>query len=149
MSSLTIVRNIAARPQIVFELLITPEGLKQWIGPDAGPVVVAESDARAGGRFRLRFRMLDGSEHEATGEYLEVDPPRRLVYSWTWRHEEERTPSRVEIDLREISGGTELTFTHAMLPDQTSADEHREGWNGALDKLAAAAPTAGVPQYAP
>ena len=46
--------------------------------PDAGPVLLAETDLRVGGRFRVRFRMLDGSEHESGGEYLEVDPPRCL-----------------------------------------------------------------------
>lgn len=139
MSSLTIVRRIKARPEIVFELLLTPDGLKQWIGPDAGPVVIAESDARVGGRFRLRFRTLDGSEHESSGEYLEIEAPRRLVYSWVWRDEEGAPASRVEIDLVPIAEGTELTFTHSMLPDQKAADGHRKGWNGALDKLTAAA----------
>jgi len=139
MSSLTIVRKISARPQIVFDLLITPEGLKQWIGPDTGPVLIAESDARVGGKFRLRFRMLDGSEHEATGEYQEIDAPRRLAYSWNWRDQAGDPPSRVAIDLRAIPEGTELTFTHAQLADQKSADSHRSGWNGALDKLVAAA----------
>lgn len=139
MSSLTIVRRIKARPEIVFDLLLTPDGLKQWIGPDAGPVLIAESDARVGGRFRLRFKTLDGREHEASGEYLEIDAPRRLVYSWNWRDEPESPASRVEIDLRPVTEGTELTFTHANLPDQKSADGHRKGWNGALDKLSTAA----------
>ena len=64
MISLTIVRRIVARPSIVFDALITPEGVSRWWGPDAGPVLVAEIDARVGGSFRVRFRTLDGSEHE-------------------------------------------------------------------------------------
>jgi uncharacterized protein YndB with AHSA1/START domain len=136
MSSLTIVRRIKARPEVVFELLVTAEGLGQWIGPDAGPVLIAESEVRVGGRFRVRFRTLDGSEHDGSGEYLEIDAPHRLVYSWTWRGEEGAPASRVEIDLRPIADGTELTFTHALLSDEDSARSHREGWNGALSKLA-------------
>jgi uncharacterized protein YndB with AHSA1/START domain len=139
MSSMTIVRRIKARPAVVFDLLITPEGLKQWIGPDAGPVLVAESDARVGGSYRLRFRTMDGGEHESSGEYLEIDAPRRLVYIWAWQHEAGKPASRVEIDLRPIPEGTELTFTHSLLADQKTADDHREGWSGALDKLTAAA----------
>src|SRR5436853_172916 len=69
MTSLTLVRRIKARPSIVFEALTTPKGIASWWGPDAGPVLLAETDARDGGRFRVRFRMLDGSEHESTGEY--------------------------------------------------------------------------------
>jgi uncharacterized protein YndB with AHSA1/START domain len=49
MSSLTIVKTIAARPEIVFDALIEPEGLRMWIGPDDGPVLIAESDGRVGG----------------------------------------------------------------------------------------------------
>ena len=133
MSSLTIVRKIKARPSVVFEAMSTPEGLRQWIGPDDGPVLIADADARTGGTFRLRFRMLDGKEGEASGEYVEVTPPSRLVMTWQWH--DEREVSRVEIVLREIASGTELTFTHAQLPSQDSADSHRMGWNGALDKL--------------
>src|SRR5579884_544132 len=83
-TSLTLVRRIAARPSIVFEALTTPEGLSGWWGPDEGPVLIAETDARVGGRFRVRFRMLDGSEHECHGEYLEVRSPERLVMTWNW-----------------------------------------------------------------
>lgn len=143
MTELTIVRRIAARPAIVWDAVTTPEGLRQWIGPDAGPVIVAQSDPTVGGRFRLRFRMLDGSEHESSGEYLVVEPPHRLVMSWKWLNEQ-APASRVEIVLREIDGGTELVFTHAQLPDEATRDSHRNGWNGALDKLEAlfAAPSA-------
>ena len=44
MTSLTIVRRIAARPSIVFDALTTPEGIACWWGPDAGPVLLAETD---------------------------------------------------------------------------------------------------------
>jgi Activator of Hsp90 ATPase homolog 1-like protein len=64
MTSLTLVRRIAARPSIVFEALTTPDGIACWWGPDDGPVLLAEADVRVGGCFRVRFRMLDGSEHE-------------------------------------------------------------------------------------
>src|SRR6266481_3330664 len=82
MTSLTLVRRIAARPSIVFDALTTPDGIACWWGPDAGPVLFAETDVRVGGRFRVRFRTLDGSEHESSGEYLEVARPERLAMSW-------------------------------------------------------------------
>jgi uncharacterized protein YndB with AHSA1/START domain len=62
MTSLTLVRRIAARPSIVFDALTTPDGIACWWGPDDGPVLLAETDIRVGGRFR----MLDRSEHEST-----------------------------------------------------------------------------------
>jgi uncharacterized protein YndB with AHSA1/START domain len=138
-TSLTLVRRIAARPSIVFDALVEPEGIAAWWGPDDGPVLVAETDVRVGGRFRVRFRMLDGTEHESTGEYIEIVRPTRLVMSWRWidggEADEAGAESRIEIDLRPIDTGTELTFTHARLQTEASRDGHAWGWNGALDKL--------------
>jgi uncharacterized protein YndB with AHSA1/START domain len=135
MSSLTLVRRIAARPAIVFDALTTPDGIAHWWGPDAGPVLVAEVDARVGGRFRVRFRMLDGSEHESSGEYLEMVSPERLTMSWKWQGDEDPGESLVEIVLRAIDLGTELTFTHSRLHDQDTRRSHEQGWIGSLDKL--------------
>src|SRR6476469_6136739 len=104
MTSLTLVRKIAARPAIVFDALTTPEGIGGWWGPDAGPVLLAETDVRVGGRFRVRFRMLDGSEHESSGEYLEVVKPERLAMTWRWLGgAEDPGESHVEITLRAVA----------------------------------------------
>lgn len=136
MTSLTLVRRIAARPSIVFDALITVDGVSCWWGPDAGPVLVAEIDARAGGSFRVRFRKLDGSEHECSGEYIEIVRPERLAMSWRWLGAaEDPGLSRVEFDLRVIAEGTELTLTHSRLSDEESCRSHQEGWSGSLDKL--------------
>jgi uncharacterized protein YndB with AHSA1/START domain len=135
MTSLSLVRRIAARPSIVFDALTTPEGIACWWGPDAGPVLLAETDVRIGGRFRVRFRALDGIEHETNGEYLEVAKPERLAMSWRWVDGEDPGESRVEIDLREVAGGTEVTLTHSRLHDEDTRRSHEEGWTGSLDKL--------------
>ena len=137
MTSLTLVRRIAARPAVVFDLLTTAEGVACWWGPDAGPVLVSETDPRVGGRFRVRFRLIEGSEHESRGEYLEVRPPERLAMTWAWLgDEDEGGESRIEIDLRALDdGATELTFTHSRLASEASRISHEGGWSGALDKL--------------
>ncbi len=134
MTSLTLVRRIRARPETVFAAMTQPDGIAHWWGPDGGPVLLAETDVRVGGAFRVRFAMLDGSEHESFGTYLEVVPPRRIAMSWQWTRDE-NIESRVEIDLREVDEGTELTFTHAQLPNDEERASHEAGWNGALDKL--------------
>ncbi len=131
-------RLIRARPAIVFDAVTTAEGIAQWWGPDAGPVLVSESDPRVGGRYRLRFRRLDGIEHESSGEFLELVPPERVVMSWRWKGGmEDPGESRIEIRLRAVPEGTELTFTHAQLHDEDTRRSHEEGWSGALDKLEA------------
>jgi uncharacterized protein YndB with AHSA1/START domain len=139
MTSLTLIRIIRARPQIVFDAVTTAEGIAQWWGPDAGPVLVAEADPRVGGRYRVRFlRMLDSTEYESSGEFLEVIRPERVVMSWRWRGGlPDPGESRVEISLKSIPEGTELTFIHSQLPDEEARRSHEEGWTGALNKLEA------------
>ena len=135
MTSLTVVRRIRARPSIVFDALTTPEGIACWWGPDDGPVLLAETDVRVGGRFRVRFRMLDGREHESSGEYLEVVRSKRLAMTWRWEGGEDPGESLLEFELRAIAEGTELTLTHSRLHDEETRRSHEEGWSGALDKL--------------
>lgn len=139
MTSLTLVRRIAARPSIVFEALTTAEGVRAWWGPDDLPVIAAEIDLRVGGEYRVRFQTLDGQQHEAFGEYLEVDPPHRLVMTWRYAFggepEEEGRTSRIEVEVTPFEGGSELTFTHAQLRNEASLASHERGWTGSLAKL--------------
>ncbi|HEY4941922.1 MAG TPA: SRPBCC domain-containing protein [Rhizomicrobium sp.] len=136
MTSVTLVRRIRARPAIVFDALTTADGIAQWWGPDAGPVLLAEMEARVGGRFRVRFRLLDGSEHESGGEILEFARPKRLAMSWRWlAGGDDPGESVLSFDLREVDEGTELTLTHARLDSEEARQSHEHGWSGALDKL--------------
>jgi uncharacterized protein YndB with AHSA1/START domain len=80
--------------------------------------------------------MLDGTEHEASGAYLELKKPERIVMSWCWTGGvEDPGESRVIASLRPIPEGTELTFTHELLATEETRISHEEGWTGSLDKL--------------
>ncbi|MDQ2859389.1 MAG: SRPBCC domain-containing protein [Pseudomonadota bacterium] len=141
MTSLTLVRQVRARPSTVFDLLSTAEGLTAWWGPDAFPALSAEADVRVGGRFRARFRTIDGAEHECAGEFLEVEPPVRIAMSWRWtaggEPEERGAVSRLELHVRATNTGAELMLVHSDLRNPASEASHRQGWAGALDKLQA------------
>jgi len=131
--SLTVIRRIKAPPQTVFAAFVEPAHILKW-GPDAAPTLLAEMDVRVGGRFRVVFETLDGERHENRGEYLEIDPPTRLVMAWWWASTPERR-SRVTVSIRPVNSGSELTVRHEMFFDEASRDSHLRGWNGALDKL--------------
>ena len=138
MTSVTIVRTIEAPPDAVFAAFVEPDKIALWWGPDDGPVLSAEVDARAGGRFHIRFRVAeDGSEHGSSGIFEVFEPPRRLVMSWAW-DEESGPDSRLEVTFRRLGAGTEVTLAHSRLDDD-KASGHEQGWNGALDKLEARA----------
>lgn len=134
--SLTLIRQINAPPAEVFAAWIDPAKISQWWGPDAGPVLSAAADFRPGGRFSVVFRMEDGEENNSLGEYLEVVPNKKLVFSWHWKITPERV-SRVTVLFEPKDGGTELTLIHERLFDDATRDDHREGWIGALAKLEA------------
>jgi uncharacterized protein YndB with AHSA1/START domain len=141
MSEAVLVRRIAARPAIVFDALVTAEGIASWWGPDDLPVLSATAQPRVNGSFRVRFRRFDGSEHECIGEFLEIVRPSRLVMSWRWidggepDEREADNISRLEFRLRAMDTGTELTLIHSALRTEASARSHEGGWGGALEKL--------------
>ncbi len=139
MTQVSLVRRIAARPTIVFDALVTAEGIGSWWGPDDFPAISAEADAQVAGSFRVRFRSVDGLEHECAGEFLEIERPKRVVMSWRWISggvvDERGIVSRLEIRLRSIETGTELTLVHSGLSNEDSARSHDGGWAGALEKL--------------
>jgi uncharacterized protein YndB with AHSA1/START domain len=139
MSSLTLVRLIKARPLIVFDAVTTAEGIAQWWGPDAGPVLLAEADPRVGGRYRVRFlRLLDDIQYECSGEFLEIVRPQLVVLSWNWKDGlPEPGESRVRFTLKAVAEGTELTLVHSQLRDEEGRVSHTDGWTGALNKLQA------------
>ena len=149
MNSITLVRRIKARPSIVFDALTTADGISAWWGPDDVPVVRVEVDARVGGAYRVRFRTLDGREHEAYGTFLELVAPRHIVMSWQYaaggEAAEHGRTSRIEIDLVPFDGGTDLRFTHRDLASDASELSHAWGWTGSLDKLVRHAEYVGIP----
>lgn len=81
--SLRLVRRYPVPPEEVWRAWTDPRALSAWFGPgEANSVTLAELDVRAGGRYRIRFHTPDGEEHEVSGNYEAVEPPRRLVFNW-------------------------------------------------------------------
>ena len=131
--SVTIVRHMKAPPAKVWAAITQPSQMIQWWGPDAGPTLKAEAEVRPGGRYSIIFRLLDGSEHNPTGVYRIVEPPKTLAFTWEWPGSAERE-SLVTFRLTPTEDGTRLTLVHEQLPEDAVAS-HEAGWNGLLDKL--------------
>lgn len=128
-------RTFAAPRQRVFEAWTEPDALKRWAAPGPLETPVAEVDLRVGGRYRIHMRGPDGKEHRVVGVYREVDPPRRLVYTWTWETNPDVTDSVVTVEFHERGEATEVVLRHAGLPSEDSRRRHGEGWIGCLQKL--------------
>ena len=124
--------DIEAPPEIVFAHLVTAEGMVAWMGQNA------VLDPTPGGGFSV-----DIEGNPIRGEYLEVDPPHRVVVSWGVLGSDlmPSGSSRVEFRLTPTDAGTHLDLTHTGLPLETVPD-HEQGWTHFLTRLAELAPTA-------
>jgi uncharacterized protein YndB with AHSA1/START domain len=124
--------RIGASPETVFDFFTDPDRMIQWMGRSA------ELDPRPGGAFRCDIN----GRSIAAGEYVELEPPHRLVLSWGWEGEDAITKpgtSTVEVRLRGDGEDTELTLVHRDLPSDEAAEKHGHGWRHYLDRLALAA----------
>ena len=124
--------RIEASPDTVFEFFTDPMKAVSWMGSQA------TLDPRPGGIYRLAM----DEEWIALGEFVEVDPPRRVVFTWGWEGDLADTPpgsSTVEVDLIPDGEATIVRLVHRGLPNEQSVASHRDGWELYLPRLAAVA----------
>jgi uncharacterized protein YndB with AHSA1/START domain len=126
--------RIAARPETVFDFFIDPEKMILWKGRRA------ELDPRPGGVYRVEINDVA----IARGEYVEVDPPTKVVFTWGWEGQESGPhavkpgSSRVEVTLEPDGDGTLVRLRHLDLPEG-SREIHGQGWDMYLARLTAVA----------
>ncbi len=125
-------RLLPAPIEDVFDAMTNAERMAEWFSPVGHAEV--EADAVVGGR--LRVVMVEGDvrlEHE--GEFLEVRPPTRLVFTWRSRFTG-AYPTVVTVELSDEEGKTRLVLEHDRLPPDERAS-HAGGWGAILDRLSA------------
>ena len=134
-TTLTITRQLPASPEDVFDAWTTPDILRQWMCPFDTKVVRADLDLRVGGKY---FIDMQGEEalHKHEGEYMEIDRPNRLVFTWISAGTHQDT-SLVTVTFEKSGDGTALTLVHDRLPDTEAVGDHNRGWTSALDNLQA------------
>lgn len=137
-TSLEIKRFINAPRDRVYAAWTDPAQLKQWFGPENVQTNEFVADARVGGKYRWDLVNQEGEEMSAFGEYRELVPGKKIVFTWKWDDDEnwEEHNSVVTVELSDRDGGTDVRLVHEKLPSEESRDSHTEGWNSVLDKLA-------------
>ncbi len=126
----TFERLIDASPDEAFALFTEPGRLRRW------QAISASVDLRVGGDYRLTIT----PSHTAVGTYTEVDPGKRVVFTWGWADSDDLPPgaSTVEVDFEPAGEGTRVRITHrGLTPDQATG--HGEGWTHYMDRLGEAA----------
>jgi uncharacterized protein YndB with AHSA1/START domain len=121
--------RIAASPETIFNFFTDPVKAVQWMGH------AATLDPRPGGIYRVDI----DQGWIAIGEYVVVDPPHRVVFTWGWKDDADLVPpgsSTVEITLTPDGEETIVRLVHSDLPTPESAAGHRAGWEKFLPRLA-------------
>lgn len=131
-AAVEVATRVEASPETIFGFFTEPDKMIQWMGREA------QLDPRPGGNFRCDL----GGRRIASGSFLEVDPPRRVVFSFGWESGESVVrpgASRVEVTLEPDGDGTTVRLVHSDLPSEDSAGSHRQGWEHYIERLAVAA----------
>jgi glutathione S-transferase len=132
--TLEIRRTFNAPRQRVYDAWTKAEEMKKWVGPGAMDAVVAEADVRVGGKYRIHLRNPNGTEHRAFGVYRVVDPPRKVVYTWTWETMPDVVDTVVTVEFHDRGNSTEVVLRHdGLKPDQKKP--HEDGWIGCFNKF--------------
>jgi uncharacterized protein YndB with AHSA1/START domain len=124
--------RIGAPPDVVFRYFTEPECMARWMGVDH------KLEPVPGGAYMVD---VNGRDAVALGQFVEVDPPRRLVFTFGWRDSPAVPPgsTTVEVNLTADGDGTVVDFTHRGLPVD-ERERHGDGWRHFLERLSIAAP---------
>jgi len=136
-TSLEIKRFINVPRDRVYAAWTDPAQLKEWFGPENVRTRNFTADARVGGKYRWDLINEEGEDMTISGEYRELVPGKKIVFTWKWDDDEtwKNASSVVTVELSDRDGGTELRLIHEKLPSEESRDRHNEGWNSVVDRL--------------
>jgi uncharacterized protein YndB with AHSA1/START domain len=141
-----IIRRILKAPrELAFKAWTTGEQIRQWMRPEPGmEVQSAFMDLRVGGKFRIQMKKPDGEFFTAAGEFREVKPPERLVYTWDWEKdgsgaefgELDGKPTLMTVEFLKRGEQTELVLMHSRFATLESRDNHAKGWSKIAESFA-------------
>lgn len=128
-------RTIRAPQQRVFDAWTRAEEIKRWHAANTSAVLEASADLRVGGAWAVLMHNQLGEDHWVRGVYREIDPPRRLVYTWSWDTPGRAKDTLVTVEFIDRGNATEVVVRHEGLADQESRDRHTMGWEAGLANL--------------
>lgn len=134
---LTVRKTFAVEPERVFRAWSDPREIGRWFSPVGFTTPHVDADVRPGGRYRIGMQPPEGKVVYVYGEYREVRPPERIVFTWSWEEGDSahRGETLVTVEFRRVPSGTEVVLTHELLPGDEAVGMHTQGWNGCLASL--------------
>ena len=135
-NSVSLHRIFTASPEKVFRAFTTPDAMAHWLPPYGFLCQVQEMDVKLGGRFHMSFtNFTTENSHGFGGEYLEMIPNERLVYTNVFDDPNMQNVMTTTIELKKVLCGTELRATQAGIPEMIPAEMCYLGWQESLEKL--------------
>ncbi len=120
----------------MFTAFVEPVELAEWWGPKGFASPAIDLDLRVGGSYRIAMQPPEGEVFHLAGEFLAIDPPGRLSYTFRW---EEPSPDDretvVTISLRDVDGFTEMKVEHGVFATEERLALHTQGWSDSLERL--------------
>ena len=129
-------RTFEAPAEDVFDAWTSPEVMRRWYhaSPD-WETPEAEVDLQVGGTWRVVMRAPDGSEHELSGEYTEIERPHRLSMTCNFNDDPSGTEQLVELTFSESEGSTTVVLVNSRIPDEDRRASQDRGWGLCLGNL--------------
>jgi uncharacterized protein YndB with AHSA1/START domain len=130
-------RVLRATPERLYRAFVTPDAMAKWLPPYGFTCTVHHLDARVGGTYRMSFTNFStGNGHSFGGEYRELIPNERLVYSDKFEDPGMPNEMLTTVTLKQVSCGTEITIVQENLPEQIPVESCYLGWQESLEQLA-------------
>jgi uncharacterized protein YndB with AHSA1/START domain len=131
-------RTFAAPRERVFRAWTNAEAIQQWFRPMGMLTEVTRLELCVGGGFQFALTNPDNGEKSyITGRYVEIDPPQKLIFTWSSPGTQEHE-TLVTVEFVERSGVTEILLTHERFTDEAMRRAHEHGWDSCIDLLPAA-----------
>jgi uncharacterized protein YndB with AHSA1/START domain len=125
----------APRPR-VFSACIEPADLAQWWGPHGFTTPEVDVDLRIGGTYRFGMQPPDGELFHLSGEFQEIEPPARLVYTFRWEEPDpDDRETVVTVSLNDRGDSTEVVVVQSGFATEARRALHVDGWTDCLDRL--------------
>lgn len=129
-------RVLDAAPPAVWRALTEPDEVVRWWGPAGFTTPSIDLDLRIGGRYRIEMKPPDGGAFFLQGEFRDVAPPSRLVYTFRWEDpDRDDQETVVSLSLTDLGGTTEVALDQGPFATEARLALHEGGWSDSFEKL--------------
>lgn len=134
--TLELERVVAAPPEVAFSACSDASQLQKWWGPEGFKIASLDFEPQVGQSYRIEMQPPEGDAFYLVGEFREVEPPKRLAFSFVW---EDPDPDDVEnvaaLSFRDLGDSTEVSLSQRPFRTEARHALHHDGWSNSFDKL--------------